>query len=80
MSKKEENALPAKEVKRPSPPPRPPGRSDNTTVRDQFAMAALQGMLANRLYEPPRRLKADGFAEDAYTFADAMLKARGTQP
>ena len=45
-------------------------------MRDQFAMAALQGMLGNRTYDPPRRKKADKFCEDAYLFADAMIKAR----
>lgn len=41
------------------------------TLRDQFAMAALQGMLAaNDTYEPKE------YANDAYAIADAMLEAR----
>ncbi len=46
-------------------------------LRDQFAMNALTGMLANQQYDAPRRNRSDKFAEDAYLFADAMLKARG---
>jgi transcriptional regulator with XRE-family HTH domain len=50
------------------------------TVRDRFAMAALQGMLAY----PGCDLRGshhnnntpDGVAEMAYRYADAMLKAR----
>lgn len=49
-------------------------------IRDTFATTALNGMLANRNYEPPRRKKAEGFAEDAYIFADAMLKERLKEP
>ena len=42
------------------------------TLRDQFAMAAMQGMLAQY------RLKdtQENFAKAAYSQADAMLKAR----
>ena len=54
------------------------GHRDNTNfIRDNFAEAALQGMLANQTYDPPRRRKTNHFATDAYDFADAMLKARG---
>ncbi|MRF66617.1 hypothetical protein GIJ48_08890 [Escherichia coli] len=47
-------------------------------LRDKFAMAAMQGILAN-----PSQLDnvtdeaAKWVARDAYTVADAMLKARG---
>lgn len=44
-------------------------------LRDQFAIAALQGMLA----APCGKLKHEtwaGCAEDAYSLADAMLAAR----
>ena len=38
------------------------------TLRDEFAMAALQGMLANSNFIAN--------AQDAYLFADAMLEER----
>jgi hypothetical protein len=42
------------------------------TLRDYFAAAALTGLLSD-----PRRMETpDGFADDAYMAADAMLKAR----
>ena len=40
-------------------------------MRDQFAMAALTGLLAN-----PDAAKYKDRAEVAYNYADAMLKAR----
>ena len=40
-------------------------------IRDQFAMAALTGLLAN-----PDAAKYKDRAEVAYNYADAMLKAR----
>ena len=43
------------------------------TLRDQFAMAALTGILAN----PPVDMRGlHDYATDAYRFADEMLKAR----
>ena len=42
-------------------------------LRDLFAMQALNGMLANGGHHG----SPEAFAEQAYTFADAMLKARG---
>lgn len=42
------------------------------TLRDYFAAAALQGMLAN----PSVGGGVDAFAESAYEYADAMLAAR----
>jgi hypothetical protein len=48
-------------------------RTENPTLRDQFAMAALTGLLAAELeYDNP----ADHMAKQAYIAADAMLKAR----
>ena len=42
------------------------------TLRDQFAMSALQGLLANQgLYIEP-----DVLSRHAYRLADAMLEAR----
>lgn len=43
------------------------------TLRDYFAAAALQGMLANA---QPGDGTPEEFAADAYAFADAMLAAR----
>lgn len=42
------------------------------SLRDQFAMAALTGMLA----DPGRDYTFEKAAGDAYGFADAMLKER----
>lgn len=42
------------------------------TLRDYFAAAALQGMLA----DPQREGLADDYAKHAYLCADAMIKAR----
>lgn len=48
---------------------------DKPSLRDQFAMAALQGMISatpeNASFRDP-----DLSALEAYTYADAMLKAR----
>ena len=44
---------------------------DVKTLRDEFAMAALQGILAGRWTGNP-----DDFALTAYAHADAMLKER----
>jgi hypothetical protein len=44
-------------------------------LRDQFAMAALQGMIASCPAAAPWPEQL-GTAEQAYGFADAMLKAR----
>lgn len=60
---------------RPSPPNQGSGgkRSDDLTLRDQFAMAALPALIA--------RHRADvawsRVAPLAYEIADAMMKARG---
>lgn len=40
---------------------------EKITLRDQFAMAALQGLLA---------FSGDASAKEAYLFADMMLEAR----
>ena len=47
-------------------------RSDSKapTLRDQFAMAALTGLVFGR------KDNVNTFAEEAYKIADAMLKAR----
>jgi hypothetical protein len=41
-------------------------------LRD-LAGLAMQGILANRLYEPPRRQRLAGMAEDAVNAARALL-------
>jgi hypothetical protein len=45
--------------------------NEKCDLRDQFAMAALTGLLAN-----PDAAKYKDRAEVAYNYADAMLKAR----
>lgn len=45
-------------------------RKENPTLRDQFAMAALTGLLA---YGEKFDVSA---YDDAYAFADSMMKAR----
>jgi hypothetical protein len=42
------------------------------TMRDEFAKAAMQGLLSNRNAEAA----IDEFAAKSYQMADAMLKAR----
>jgi hypothetical protein len=43
-----------------------------TTLRDQFAMAAMQGMLANTSWQ----LNEQDLVLCAYSYADVMLKVR----
>lgn len=45
-------------------------------LRDQFAMAALQGMLAGINWRPGTLVHEDTLSKDAYAIADEMLKAR----
>lgn len=55
------------------------------TLRDHFAAAALQGMLAHSRGNPPHGYRPiepsmfwmDGITIEAYALADAMLRARG---
>lgn len=47
-------------------------------LRDQFAMAALTGMLAEDYSTTD--LNPSEIASDAYGYADAMLKAREVKP
>jgi hypothetical protein len=49
------------------------GYPPKKTLRDEFAMAALSGMLG----DPERHGGYKNFATDAFGFADAMLEARG---
>ena len=54
--------------------PTPPGvqHNDGMTLRDYFAAAALQGMLSDACIAGSDLQ----LAENAYSYADAMLKAR----
>lgn len=45
------------------------------TIRDYFAAKALQMIVANDTSGRPENFQ-DHYAEQAYAFADAMLKAR----
>jgi hypothetical protein len=47
------------------------------TLRDEFAMAALTGLLANPKLAPTILNKGPSWFDDnAYAFADAMMEAR----
>ena len=50
------------------------------TVREHFAGLALQAILANPNYDPPRRNKLDMMATDALAAADALLAAIEAKP
>ena len=62
------------------------GYSEGMTLRDYFAAKAMQGMTANKGWfggnNPLGKswssveAMADDYAKEAYSFADAMLKAR----
>lgn len=43
------------------------------TKRELFAAMAMQGILANQKYDPPRRAKLGGMALDAVAAADALI-------
>ena len=59
---------------------------EKLTLRDQFAMSALQGLLANNLYmkhylafqyDPiDFAITTEIYVTEAYAFADEMIKAR----
>jgi hypothetical protein len=48
-------------------------QTSDFTIRDQFAMAALTGLLSG---SPDADCGPSGYAHDAYLYADAMLNAR----
>jgi len=54
--------------------------SNGLTKREHFAGLAMQGILANKQYNPPRRAKAELMADDAVFFADALLAALEDKP
>ena len=43
------------------------------TKREHFAGLAMQGILANKFYDAPRRTKLEGMAIDAVAAANALL-------
>ena len=45
--------------------------------REKIAVTAMQVILANKKYEPPRRNKFKGTSEDAVAMADAPLGELG---
>lgn len=49
--------------------------TDQKTLRDEFAMAALSGLLADTEIRQPWR----DFAKDAYDMADAMMAERAAR-
>jgi hypothetical protein len=51
----------------------PISMTETLTLRDQFAMAALTGMIANPI---TKRIEEAGLSKIAYEIADAMLEAR----
>jgi hypothetical protein len=61
---------------RPAPreiPERRQGMDDQPTLRDRFAMAALQTLVTGQLHQTP-----ESAARNAYLYADAMLAERAT--
>ena len=49
---------------------------DKEELRDQFATAAITGILAGRWGQMPNMKPEEAFADFAYRVADAMLKRR----
>jgi hypothetical protein len=49
---------------------------DKQELRDQFAKAAITGILAGRWGQMPNRKPEEAFADFAYRVADAMLDRR----
>lgn len=57
-------------------PPDPETDTMHATLRDRFAMAALQGMLASNGADWDIGPDKSHTARECYQYADAMLKAR----
>ncbi len=49
---------------------------DKQALRDEFAKAAITGILAGRWGQMPNRKPEEAFADFAYRVADAMLERR----
>jgi hypothetical protein len=47
--------------------------ANGLTKREQLAAMAMQGILSNSVYEPPRQKKLAAMAADAVDAADALL-------
>lgn len=57
-----------------------PPQNEALTLRDQFAMAAMQGILSNEaMIAVVIEESAAWVSREAYLMADAMLKARNKQ-
>lgn len=54
-------------------------KKDETTLRDEFAMAALTGLLLGEVLNTEPEQFALMSAKASYTLADAMIKARQTE-
>ena len=48
--------------------------NEGLTKREYFAGLAMQGILANKCYEAPRRDKISGMAVDAVLAADELIQ------
>lgn len=49
---------------------------DGMSLRDYFAARALQGMLGNHAITDHQAFDIDGCANEAFRYADAMIRAR----
>jgi hypothetical protein len=47
--------------------------NDGITLLEHYAGLAMQGILANQIYQPPRRQKFLGMAEDAVAAAKFLI-------
>lgn len=56
-------------------------KNETLTLRDQFAMAAMNGILSNHcMIDNVTEQSAAWVAKESYLMADAMLNARYKQP
>lgn len=53
---------------------------DGLTKRELIAAMAMQGILANGTYDPPRRERLKGMSIDAVSAADALLAELAKEP
>jgi len=68
--------LPKVKTDLPMPECKPP-KADLSSLRDEFAMRAMQGIIsAGTSYDYEGRKPLDVIVEHAYTVADAMLQER----
>jgi hypothetical protein len=57
-----------------------PAEFAGLTKRELFAAMAMQGILGNQVYEPPRRVRIPLMAIDAVQAADALLAELAKEP